>query len=301
MRDRPKPGSRRPYRLRPRPPATPSTTPAWRRALGKPVIWLVTLLLAATAAYFSDYLKTFFGALLPVDKAEQASGRPPVEVVDIHYLNTNNAYFLTKPPTEEDQAGWDRRSGPPPAAWLDRQGAVPLDVAKWEITLEGRRTAEVVVTDMRPKLVSPCEPPLDGSLIETPNQGGGDKFRFGVAVDRPNPVMTTIGGGVAPFPYFEQKTIKLPKGEKNVVTVEATTSGGYCRWTIEVDYLADGKRGQMSITAPDGKPFAVTGHLDPARYSSVFLAVSRQCPEPYRRVFGAEYAEIQAGTKPECG
>ncbi|WP_146174891.1 hypothetical protein [Umezawaea tangerina] len=261
----------------------------------------MTLLLAATAAYFSDYVKSFFGALLPVDEAEEASGRAPVEVRDVHYLNLNSAYFLSRPPSEEDIAGWDRKAGPPSAEWLERQGEVPLDVARWEVTLEGRRTSEVVVTDMRPKLVAPCEPPLDGSLVETPAQGAGDKFRFGVAVDRPNPVMMTIGGGTAPFPYFEQKTIRLPKGEKNVVTVEATTSGPHCRWTIEVDYIADGKRGQMSVTAPGGKPFEVTGHLDPARYSSVFLAALRKCPQPYRRVSGAEYAEIQAGTKPECG
>ncbi|MCS7480471.1 hypothetical protein ACFFQW_33415 [Umezawaea endophytica] len=301
MRDRPDSGTRRPYRMRPRPPAAPRTAPAWKRALGKPAVWLVTLLLAATAAYFSDYLKTFFGSLFPVDKAEEASGRPPFEVLDVHYLHLNEAYFLSRPPSEQDLAGWDRRSGPPPAEWLDRQGAVPLGVARWEITLEGRRTAEVVVTDMKPKLVGPCEPALEGSLVETPSQGGGDKFRFGVAVDKPNPVMMTISAGTAPYPYFEQKTIKLPKGEKNVIVVEASTSGPHCRWTIEVDYLADGKRGQTSVTAPGGKPFAVTGRLDPARYSSVFLAALRKCPEPYRRVSGAEYAEIQAGTKPECG
>ena len=301
MPDRPKPGTRRPYRMRPRPPEAPPTAPAWKRALGKPVVWLVTLLLAATAAYFSDYVKTFFGALLPTDKAEEASGRPPFEVLDVHYLNLNPAYFLSKPPSEEDMAGWDRRSGPPPAAWLEKQAAVPLDAARWEITLEGRRTAEVVVTDMRTKLVSPCEPALEGSLVETPLEGEGSKFRFGVAVDKPNPVMMVINNGAAPYPFFEQKTIKLPKGEKNVITVEATTSGPHCRWTIEVDYLADGKRGQMSITAPDGKPFAVTGRLDPARYSSVFLAAVRQCPEPYQRVSGPVYAEIQAGTRPACG
>ena len=93
-------------------------------------------------------------------------------------------------------------------------------------------------------------------------------------------------------PFFADTKITLPMGEKNVIDMAAHTSGPYCRWTVAVEYLADGKRGTTTITAPGGKPFAITGEPTPQSYHSVFLTPLRGCPQPYERVAGSEYASI---------
>jgi hypothetical protein len=284
----------RPHRLRPaRQKAQENpAAPWWKRLLTKPVTWLVAVVIGALGLYFSDYVKAFLNSMVPADDAAERAAGPPIKVVDVHrilYTASGNNFVIPGQLTDQDLAGWDRRRGIPEEPWLNDHDVVPVDVARWEITLEGKRTRKVVVTNIKPKLVAPCAAPLGGHLVENPSQGAGDKFPFEVEIDKPDPRLSIENSNGDSYYYFDTKTIELPKDEKNVIGVTAHTSGPHCRWTIEVEYLADDTRGRLSIQAPGNKPFTVTGKAEPRRYESVFLT-RYSCSEPYRRVSGEVYA-----------
>ncbi len=284
--------------IRPRPAEKPPRESRWKRLVRKPGTWLGAVVVGALALFFSDYIRAFLGVVLPLDAVEQAGG-PAIEIVDVHTSRIASDFVLPNGVTDEQLADWDRTKGPPDDDWLAARGAVSVGTAKWEITLEGQRTEQVVVTDMTPKLVGACTDPLTGDLIENRPQGEGEKFHFDVAIDAPNPQFHVTEPDGTSYPYFETKTITLPRGEKNVIAITANTAGPHCRWTVEVDYLADGKRGHLSILAPDGKPFELTGPVEPSAHDSIFVQFG--CAEPYARVAGSDYAAREAAGSSPCG
>ena len=99
-------------------------------------------------------------------------------------------------------------------------------------------------------------------------------------------------------PFFSTHKITLPKGEKNVVQVRALSAKQHCRWRLELDYLADGRRQTMVISAPGDKPFEVTGRADDSAYTGFYLSPFDGCrakdgTETDRlRITGAEYAQM---------
>ena len=59
--------------------------------------------------------------------------------------------------------------------------------------------------------------------------------------------------------------------------LRAASEGRYCQWRYRLDYLADGGRHSMTLAAPGGKPFAVTGPLtDQAGYAWVVTSPATQ-------------------------
>jgi hypothetical protein len=288
----------RPQRIIPRSRQTSVRVESRWRRVRQPWVWLATVGLGALGFYVSSYIQIFLGSAVPADSAEKI--RPPIEVVDVHQVfDDGTDIVVPKDLTEHEFASLDRVDWST-EDWVKEHNAVSIGRSGWEITLEGQRTQEVVVTNMTPTLVEACEEPLDGSMIVDGLSDVGLKYRFDVAIDEPHPVFMMIGDG-EPFPYFKQNTIELAKDKKSVFVITVRTSGPYCRWVIDMDYLADGKRNRLTIRAPDGQPFAVTGSLDPRRYQSVYFIPYQECPNRYRRVSGAEYAAIIAGAADRCG
>jgi hypothetical protein len=274
--------------------------PLHRRA----TTWLAGIVVAILAGALTTYGQTFLGSFLsskasPDELGQQAGAPDAIRVVDVHLTGFND-HLLPSGLTDEALNRWDRAGGAPDSEWLEQQGAVEVGQADWEITLEGRRSTAVEVVDMRPVLAGPCTAPIPGSLIENPAAGATDKIPLYIQIDKPNAAFVTRSvdddDQMVDTPFFADRKITLPKGERNVIVLESATEHSYCRWRVAVDYIADGTRQRMTISAPDGKPFAVTGRLDPQSYSDVFLSpVGYGCSNnPYRRVSGREYAQLIA-------
>jgi len=272
--------------------------PWWKRAARRPVVWLVGVVLVGVGAQLQNTIQAYVQAALSTVGVTEPG--PPIEILDVSQA-TGAGFDLPHGVNDQDLTTWDR-SYEPTTEWLRARGAVPVDLARWEITLVGRRTEAVAVTDMKPVLTGGrCTPAIGGALIEgLPGGGPSGIITLQTAIDSPRPVLETYSGGNELQPFFAHNNLSLPAGEKNTLAVTATTAGPYCRWTIELEYLAEGGRQTMTITAPGGNPFEVTGNADPSRYKSVFLAPQRGCSSPYLRVSGGEYAKILSDGGGSC-
>jgi hypothetical protein len=211
---------------------------------------VVAIVLAVVAAYGQEFLRSLLDTVgKPASQWAEQMGEPDaIAVVDVRMVSSGQMFVhpegsRTTTEVEVTKSGF-------------------ADQVKWEITLEGRRSRTVEVVDIVPVIEGgQCGPPVIGVLYAYPMGAGSaeEKIWLGVEVDKRDPKF--IGDGSRP--YFDTKKISLPKGEKNNIVVSASTSGPHCRWTIRMDYLADGKPNHLTVTAPDGQPFELVGFVSP--------------------------------------
>ncbi|MGH3887088.1 MAG: hypothetical protein ACRDSZ_11075 [Pseudonocardiaceae bacterium] len=250
-------------------------------------------MLVGVGAYVADSVQEFLNSVLPTSGlAEQASG-PPIEILDVQRnMELTGDFLLPNGVSDQQLAAWDRGRRPT-AEWLRAADAMTVGISRWEITLVGKRSDAVAITNMRPVIAGgQCRAPIGGTLIENGSAGADPRIILETEIDSPTPLLKYDDPRGNPQPFFPDHSISLPQGEKNTIVIIARTSGPYCEWTIDVDYLADGRRATMTVTAPGDDPFAVTGRIDPQRYDSVFLDPLRRCSTPRPRISGAEYSAI---------
>ncbi|MGW3785290.1 hypothetical protein ACWD5Z_11925 [Micromonospora chokoriensis] len=292
------PRDRRPRRRRaptPGSPPAPAPLALWKR----PVTWLLTIVVGAVGTWIGAVILGMINQWKPANElAEELAGRGPLVVLDVRHIpypdEGPGAYAY---PADADLARLDAARPKDPAA---EAGALDIDRSTWEITLVGTRDEAVEAVDLRPVLVEPCRAPVGGILEPNESQGASEKVVLVTHVDRPNPRMLAedFGGEDAGEPFFATHKITLPRGEKNVIQVRALTAKQHCRWRLELDYLADGQRQTMVISAPGDKPFEVTGRADPSAYTWVYLSPIYECrtkdgtKTERLRITGAEYAQM---------
>ncbi|MCX5116460.1 hypothetical protein OG992_04680 [Micromonospora sp. NBC_00362] len=295
MSPRNKPPRRRKGVTAAAPPPAPATIAWWKR----PVTWLLTIVVGAVATWLGAVVLGAINQWKPANElAEQLAGRGPVVVLDLKHVPYPQEGALDYVyPAGADLARLDAKRPDDPTV---EAGAVDIERSTWEITLVGTRDEAAEAVDLRPVLVEPCRPPLTG--IQEPNESQGDSKKIVLVthVDRPNPRMLVDDpdGEDAGAPFFASHKITLPKGEKNVIQVRALSAKQHCRWRLELDYLADGRRQTMVISAPGDKPFEVTGRADDSAYTWVYLSPFNGCrakdgTETDRlRITGPEYAQM---------
>lgn len=293
------PRDRRPRRRRaptPVSPPTPAPLALWKR----PVTWLLTIVVGAVGTWIGAVVLGMINQWKPANElAEELAGRGPLVVLDVRHIPYPQEGALDYAyPADADLDRLDSARPKDPAV---ESGAVDIERSTWEITLVGTRDEAVEAVDLRPVLVEPCSAPLGGILEPNESQGASDKVVLVTHVDRPNPRMLLVedqSDKQADTPFFATHKITLPKGEKNVVQVRALSAKQHCRWRLEVDYLADGRRQTMVISAPGDKPFEVTGRVDDSAYTWVYLSPLYDCPAKdgtktdRLRITGAEYAQM---------
>lgn len=277
--------------------ATPPPAPkrAWWK---RPIVWVLTLVVGAVGVYLTDVVRAYLEArgAPAVEVGERLADPDPIAVVDIRRItNPDIAGDFVVPAgttnlTELDRAlvAW-QQTGASPVAALDKVGAIGVETSVWEITLEGLRTSAVEVVDMRVAFDGACTDPIGGAvLMDNQSAGATDKIVLEVAVDKPGSPFLVLNTDET---FFTTRKITLPKGEKNVITIAAKSAGPFCKYRLELQYLADGKRDTMLISAPGGQPFAVTGAAAPGAYEFVYLSALRGCD--LARVTGEAYADIK--------
>lgn len=284
------------------PVSAPAPAPVawWKR----PVTWLLTIVVGAVATWLGAVVLGMINQWKPANElAEELAGRGPLVVLDLKHVPYPEEGALGYVyPAGADLARLDAArpyAGGPYDPTVEA-GAVDIERSTWEITLVGTRDEAVEAVDLRPVLVEPCRPPLTGIREPNDSQGASEKVILVTHVDRPNPRMLVEDpeGEDAGAPFFATHKITLPRGEKNVIQVRALSAKQHCRWRLELDYLADGRRQTMVISAPGDKPFEVTGRANDAAHTWIYLNSLNGCRAKdgtrtdRLRITGAQYAEM---------
>lgn len=144
--------------------------------------------------------------------------------------------------------------------WL-AAGASHFDEAGLGITIRmlnrGQRRARVIgleVVDLVRK------PPLDGTLLHLPGQGGVDVFRIAFDLDETTPVPHGIDKqGQVLGSFFHRQELELSRGDRDTIWVPVLVSKYSTRFRLRLSYLAGDSRTPQHVTLDEnGRPFALT-------------------------------------------
>ncbi|MFE7225588.1 hypothetical protein ACFU7D_12445 [Nocardioides sp. NPDC057577] len=220
----------------------------------KPATWVVGVILVALAATFTSGLQSLFAGLLPDGWSEPGDG---IKVVDVRRQPVSGRVLIPNSDAGRFESRSDATESINDPEWEAQHEWYAAGYITWEVTLVGRHSDPVVITDLRPERTGPCTKRLEaGTLVEDLPQGEGTKIELTTAIDANVPQLTSAKDGSA---YFDGGTVTLAKGETVVISIEATSAGPTCQWVLEADYVDHGKRETMTIKAPGDQPFAITG------------------------------------------
>ncbi|MEU4921705.1 hypothetical protein AB0G29_20410 [Streptomyces parvus] len=283
------------------------------RFVTSPTTWLLGILLAVVTVTFQDVLTASVKAILPLDRVpDRLSPQNAIDVVEVRDVK-DFGYYVVR---DADGAGGDGKileeisSGGP---WREGRKVVDAGSADWMITVQGRASQQVRITDIVPVLEGGrCEKPLGGSLANFPSQGVMDVIPLELEVDAPLPRLTTLGKDAEDAkPFFtgpQAKHITLNQNETEAFIVHATASTGYCRWRYRVHYEIGGSTAETTISGPRGEPFELTARLpDASGYRKVYFPTldcvlpDSRLPHTWYEQTGAEYArDRRSGKVPPC-
>lgn len=237
--------------------------------LKKPTAWVVGVVLVSLGATFGSGLQNLFTGLLPEGWSDPGKG---IQLVDVRRQAMSGPVLI---PDGASAAAFTNVEQALSAVndpdWQAKHEWYAVENVTWEVTLVGRHSEDVVITDLRPKRSGPCTSILrQGTIVvDDPKGGGGDKILLRTDVGAPVPALTSAEDG---SPYFTSRTVTLSKGETVVIPITATSSGPTCRWVLEVDYVDHGKRETMTIRAPGDRQFGITGASEGHPYELTWSA-----------------------------
>lgn len=292
-------------------------------------LWVPALVIAAIGFFLQDNIKAVLEAVLgsPEETADSMSG-DAIQVVDVTQDADSTFAFLvtgTDQTSERDALAAVDAGSQLDDGWLrSHPGVIATRESSWEITLQSQRNLNVDIVDMRPVLEGgKCSEPLGGTLIVPESEGASDKISLRLEVDRRAPAFEILSDDGSYTPFFTgdgAQKITLEKDKSDTIVMLAESADHlHCRWVVEVDFIADGKRGQMRIVPGEGKVFELAGEFlrQPAdgqpdsypqgtdfnRYATVYY-LPLNCPSHvgsgYARVSGAEASQAYTDAGPGC-
>ena len=245
--------------------------------LKKPTAWVVGVVLVSLGATFGSGLQNLFTGVLPEGWSDPGNG---IQLVDVRRQAMSGPVLIPEGASAAPFKNLDQAmKAVNDLDWQARHEWYAVENVTWEVTLVGRHSEDVVITDLRPKRSGPCTSILrQGTVVEDIRQGGGgDKILLRTDVGAPVPALTSEEDG---SPYFTSRTVILSKGETVVIPITATSSGPTCRWVLEVDYVDHGKRETMTIKAPGGREFGITGTPEGHPYALTWSASCARAMRP---------------------
>jgi hypothetical protein len=165
--------------------------------------------------------------------------------------------------------------------WFRRRGGVDPETSHVKVVLQGNRDHTVRIIGMR--AVKYCQPPLAGTIFDSPPAGAEESEWIGFDLDSSDtsarPRDRQSRAGISTRHYFEAKTISLKPGEQEVLQVLAKTWKYYCQYRIEMTVL-DGSKTTTQMISNGDQPFQVTGVMVTDDHGINRIAYSR-----YRAVY----------------
>ncbi|MFI5625305.1 hypothetical protein ACIA03_17700 [Nocardioides sp. NPDC051685] len=245
--------------------------------LKKPTAWVVGVVLVSLGATFGSGLQNLFTGLLPEGWSDPGNG---IQLVDVRRQAMSGPVLIPDGSRAAPFKDFDHAlRAVNDLDWQATHEWYAVGNVTWEVTLVGRHSEDVVITDLRPKRSGPCTSILrEGTVVEDVRQGGGgNKILLQTDLDVSAPTLSSVEDG---SPYFASRTVTLSKGETVVIPITATSSGPTCRWVLEVDYVDHGKRELMTIKAPGGREFGITGIPEGHPYQLTWIHECQQAMRP---------------------
>jgi hypothetical protein len=252
-------------------PATEASNPALlRRSIGRPLRWVLGLILAAVATLVTSVLTGIPSQLfdVPAVQDELRSGADFLAAADIIYLDDQGRSMATHA-TEVD-AQLQRLLTQPGAAatpefleLVRAAGGVNVEKLTIRVVLEGRRNQQIRILGIHPVVLEQT-PPLGGTLFDAPPQGGDPAMQMVIDLDHPAPVVREVlhepgsGEPQAGRPFFANTTISLRDREQQVLVIRATATRHYTAFNLQIDYRLGDENKTMQIS-DHGQPFRITG------------------------------------------
>jgi hypothetical protein len=198
--------------------------------------------------------------------------RPPATGVPLTWtansqvwnLGCGHDYVIAKPPKEVPPP-------PPPqdaGAWAATQGAVHGRNTIVEITVQGRKSAAVVLTALRVRVVGRTAPASGNAYAMDQGCGGRVSPRyFDVDLDRNRPIARPVDGADLDIPI---PAVRFPYSvsadDAEVLKVSAETETCDCQWYLELEWSSEGRTGTVRIDDA-GRPFRTTAIKGLPRYT----------------------------------
>lgn len=245
----------------------------WLSLTKKQVAVIAVVIGGALTATFSNGLQNLFAGLLPDGWDEPGSG---IKVVDVRRQPMSGPVLIPESATFTDLTDALAKVNDP--EWEAQHEWYAAGRVTWEVTLVGRHNDPVVITDLRPETTGPCTKTLrHGTLVEDVSAGEGKKIELTTAIDATTPELLSAKDGSA---YFDGGTVTLEKGETVIISIEATSASKTCEWVLDADYVDNGKRESMTIKAPGGRPFAITGLIEDRPYDLTWNSTCKRAMTP---------------------
>lgn len=164
----------------------------------------------------------------------------------------------------------ERAPGAPPVPadarrWAVARGAVHGGETLVRVSVQGKGAAAVVLQALHVRVVERGAPlPWAAYRMDDGCGGAVTPRSFAVDLDRPRPVARPVDGYDASgeegrelpavsFPYA------VTAAGPEELLVSARTAGCDCRWYLELEWSAEGRRGTVRIGDEDGAPFRTSG------------------------------------------
>ncbi|GLY51637.1 serine protease [Lentzea sp. NBRC 102530] len=182
-------------------------------------------------------------------------------------------------------------------SWYDRNGGVPIGFGLTKVTLMGRDSVPVRITDI--EVIKECASPIAGTYFSGFTQGSpSGVVQLGFDLDEPSPTVQEMVLLDKTIPdligesYFAEKSIELRPGEQQDLVLAALTKTRHCKFSLRLIIAA--ATGSYSLDIDDnGKPFEVSGMATPtaqevplsgyqAAYVRSYNNWSRVDPRTYR-------------------
>lgn len=270
----------------------------------KPFVWLGGVFLTALAASLTGALQAMFsflvGAITP--EPPKPGGDPLSAVVSLKPVPDDVSLPRTRTLSGQDLQSLSDLKPHEQAAWLEKQGGIPLGPRTLTMALKSNRSHVVRVTDIRP--VSECEEPSRGSLVRTGLGGRGqvvDSTVILLYVGDPSRGAEVPGEGETAEPYFPGRTITLTGPEEEFLVLSLMPSETeLCRSQIELTVVDGDTEVRQTITGPGGKKIPLLPYEEAeqfeADYSAVYLA-GNICKRP---VLASEdyFSDVRAACGP---
>ncbi|MGW1672585.1 helix-turn-helix domain-containing protein [Streptomyces sp. NPDC002324] len=208
----------------------------------------------------------------PTKGGETGKVRPPAGGVPLTWtadsqvwnLGCGHDYVIGKPPKEVPPP-------PPPqdaGAWAATQGAVHGRNTIVDITVQGRKSAAVVLTALRVRVVGRTAPA--GGNAYAMDQGCGGRVSpryFDVDLDKNRPIARPVDGADLDIPL---PAVRFPYSvsadDPEVLMVSAETETCDCQWYLELEWSSEGRTGTVRID-DGGRPFRTTAIKGLPRYT----------------------------------
>ncbi|GAA0577383.1 hypothetical protein GCM10009546_44810 [Actinomadura livida] len=104
------------------------------------------------------------------------------------------------------------------------------------------------------------KPPLNGTLLHLPGQGGADVFRIAFNLDEARPIPREVDGkGNVQGPFFQHQELELNKDDRDTIWVPVAVSRYSVKFRLRLSYFVGDDAKPQTMTLDDaGRPFALT-------------------------------------------